>query len=334
MATTVENPVVNVRDESAIVEDVPRNLHPRSVDDVGSVVGSILGSFGLVWLVYFDILPWSGLLGFVVCWFAVFLAMYASVTSISHPWPTVVDRLMGAIFTGAALVVGFALVTVIVYTIWRGRLALYHWNFFTQAGNRVGPRTPLVTGGISHAIVGSLIQLGIATAISLPLGLGTAIFMTEVGGWFARLVRTLVEAMTAIPDLLAGLFVYVVLILGFHMQKDGLAVAIALSVTMTPIVARSAEVQLRVVPGGLREASLALGSSHWSTVWRVVLPTARPGLVGAMILAAARGIGESAPLLIVSGATTYWNTKPDQRADELVASVHIHPGPERTDASD
>jgi phosphate transport system permease protein len=94
------------------------------------------------------------------------------------------------------------------------------------------------------------------------------------------------------------------------MQKDGLAAAIAIAVTMTPIIARSAEVSLRIVPGGLREAGLALGSSQWKTVWRIVLPTARPGLATALILAIARGIGESAPLLIVSGASSFLNQDP------------------------
>jgi phosphate transport system permease protein len=134
--------------------------------------------------------------------------------------------------------------------------------------------------------------------------------MTEVGGWFSRIVRTVVEAMTAVPDLLAGLFVYVTLVIHFHMQKDGLAAAIAIAVTMTPIIARSAEVSLRVVPGGLREAGLALGSSQWLTVRRIVLPTALPGLMTALILAIARGIGESAPLLIVSGASGFFNSNP------------------------
>jgi len=134
--------------------------------------------------------------------------------------------------------------------------------------------------------------------------------MTEVGGWFAKVVRTVVEAMTAIPDLLAGLFVYVVLIVALGAEKNGLAAAIAISITMIPIIARSAEVALRVVPGGLREAGLALGASHWSTVRRVALPTARPGLATSLILAMARGIGETAPLLIVSGASTFFNLNP------------------------
>jgi phosphate transport system permease protein len=248
--------------------------------------------------------------GFVIVWYFAFLGLYAAVTAQSHPRPVVISRVMGAVVTLAALLVGFALATVIIYTIAKGIPALRHWNFLTQTGKAVGPITPLSKGGIWHVIVGSAIQLGIAVAISLPLGLGTAIFMTEVGGWFSRVVRTVVEAMTALPDLLAGLFVYVTLIVGFHMQRNGLAVGIALSVTMTPIVARSSEVALRVVPGGLREAGLALGASQWSTVRRIVLPTARPGLATALVLAMARGVGESAPLLIVSGASNFLNKDP------------------------
>jgi len=291
-------------------EDRPRPLRKRTTDDVLSVIGSLLGSAALVWLVYFEILPLSGLVGFIVCWYFAFLAMYAGVTSLSHTRPVVTSRLMGAAVTAAALLVGFALFTVIGYTFWQGRFALPHLNFFTHDAAGVRVQDPLNHGGIEHAIVGSLIQLGIAVAVSLPLGLGTAIFMTEVGGWFAKVVRTVVEAMTAVPDLLAGLFVYVTLIVGLGMSRTGLAAAIALSVTMTPIIARSAEVALRVVPGGLREAGLALGASHWQTVRRVVLPTARPGLATALILAMARGIGETAPLLIVSGASTFMNANP------------------------
>lgn len=305
---TVEMPAV--RANALPDEDRPRNLRQHTTEDRLAVVGALVGSFALVWIMYYDVLPLSGALGFLVCWYFAFLAMYAGVTALSHPRPVVVDRLMGAVVSLAALLIGVTLVTVVVYTIWSGRHALGHSNLYTQDSSKVGPLTPLTRGGISQAITGSLIQLGIAVAISLPLGLATAIFMTEVGGWFAKVVRTVVEAMTAIPDLLAGLFVYVTLIIEFHMSKVGLAAAIALSVTMIPIIARSAEVALRVVPGGLREAGYALGASQWKTVGRIVVPTARPLLATALILAVARGIGETAPLLIVSGASAYFNTNP------------------------
>ena len=307
-------PDVDLREPTRTVvtdpDDTPRPLSQRTTDDVLSLGGALLGSLALVWLVYFQLLPLKGVVGFVICWYFAFLGLYAGVTALSHPRPEVVSRVVGAVVTLAALLVGFALATVIIYTIAKGIPALRHPNFFTQTGKGVGPITPLTKGGIKHVIVGSAIQLAIAVVISLPLGIGTAIFMTEVGGWFARVVRTVVEAMTALPDLLAGLFVYVTLVIGFHMQRDGLAVGLALSITMTPIIARSSEVALRVVPGGLREAGLALGSTHWSTVRRIVLPTARPGLATALVLAMARGVGESAPLLIVSGASNFWNLNP------------------------
>jgi phosphate transport system permease protein len=174
----------------------------------------------------------------------------------------------------------------------------------------VSPTAPLNQGGILHAIVGSLIELGIATVVSLPLGIGTAVFMVEVGGKFARVVRTVVEAMTALPDILAGLFIYTTLIVGLGFQRSGFCAAMALSVMMLPIIARSADVALRVVPGGLREAGLALGASQWQTVWRVVLPTCRSGLATAVILGMARAVGETAPVLITSGASTFFNINP------------------------
>ena len=311
LSRTVEIPPVVARPVLSDVDnDKPRSLRTVTSDDVFSAIGSFVASFALVWVLYYDVFPLSGVVGFVVCWYIAFLALYAGITAVAHPRTVVVSRVMGAVVVGVAVLVGFVLVTVVVFTVWKGRAALPHSNFYTKPASTGSLTGPYSKGGISNAIVGSLIQVGIAIVISLPLGLGTAVFMTEVGGWFSKIVRTVVEAMTAIPDLLAGLFVYVVLIIEFHGHRNGLAVAIALSITMTPIVARSAEVALRVVPGGLREAGLALGSSHWQTVRRIVIPTARPGLATALILAVARGIGESAPLLIVSGFTTYWNANP------------------------
>jgi phosphate transport system permease protein len=134
--------------------------------------------------------------------------------------------------------------------------------------------------------------------------------MSEVGGPLSGLVRTVVEAMTALPEILAGLFVYTVLILDFHMEKSGFACAAGMAVTMVPVIARSSEVSLRVVPSGLREASLALGASRWRTVGKVVLPSARAGLATATILGVSRGIGETAVVLINSGASSFLNVNP------------------------
>lgn len=292
-------------------DDRPRPIGKRTLDDRLSFVGAAAGSLAVVWISYYQLLPFTGLLGFFVLWYVAFVGFLAVVTSLSHPRAEVVDRLVTTVMYAAAVVVGAALTWTLAYIVIKGAPALTHLNFFTDDMRGVHSNDSLDHGGINHAIVGSLIILGISVAISLPLGLGTAVFLTEVGGRFGVIVRTIVEAMTAVPDLLAGLFVYVlILILEPAPDKNGLAAAVAIAVTMTPIIARTAEVALRVVPGGLREAGEALGASQWSTVCRVVLPTALPGLATALILAMARGIGETAPLLIVSGANTYFNADP------------------------
>lgn len=290
--------------------DVPRSLGGRSMDARIALAGSAGASLALVWVLYEQILPWSGTLGFLVCWYAVFLALYAGVTWIVNPRTEVVERLAEAVVTGAAVLVGGALVSTVTYTIAEGWPALVHFNFYTQDMAGVGPQDPLTKGGILHAIVGSFIEVGIAVIVSLPLGIGTAVYLTEVRGRGSTLVRTVVEAMTALPDILAGLFVYVTLIVGLGFERSGFAAAMALAVTMTPIIARSAEVQLRVVAGGLREAGMALGSSQWRVVRIIVLPTAKAGLATALILGVARAIGETAPVLITSGASTFLNINP------------------------
>jgi len=291
---------------------VPRRVSGRDVDEWFALAGSGVGSLALVWVLYENLLALSGTLGFILCWYAAFLLTYAGVLSVAHPWTVVKDRVASSLFLSGAVVVGAGLLSTVVYTFVRGMAALVHINFYTQDMAGVGPTAPLTQGGVLMAIAGTLIEIGIAIAISLPLGVATAVYMTEVRGRLSKVVRTVVEAMTALPEILAGLFVYVVLIVRLGYPRTGFAAAVAISVTMIPIIARSSEVALRVVPGGLREASLALGSSQWQTVRRVVLPTAKAGLATALILGVARGVGETAAVLITSGASTYLNLNPFQ----------------------
>lgn len=287
-----------------------RRSHSRATADDRFVVGgAALAAVALAWIVCFQLLPWGTLPAFVVTAFVLFLAVVSVATAATTPGPMVADRVASAVITGGAALVAVALVSAIVFVFVRGWPALWHWNMWTDDMAGIGPRDPLTKGGVAHAIVGSFIQVGIAVAVTLPLGFGTAVFMTEVGGRFARLVRTVVEAMTALPSIVAGLFIYTTLIIALGVPRSGFAAAMALSVMMLPIIARAADVVLRVVPSGLREASLALGASRWRTVWHVVLPTARPGLATAMILGVARGIGETSPVLLTSGAASFfvWN---------------------------
>jgi phosphate transport system permease protein len=322
--TTTAPPSIEVVESVAAV---PRKRRPRRIrvfttDDWLSLVGSLLSSFALVEVGYEHLLDGSGTLGFLVCWYLAFVLIYAKVVSISNPRHIVVERVVTVTLYLAAAVVIFALGTTVVYTFGEGWRAFIHLNFFTHDMSAVTPTAALTQGGALAAIVGTVIEVGIAVAVSVPLGFGTAVFMTEVGGRGSQLVRTVVEAMTALPEILAGLFVYVVLIVGLGMSKSGLAVSVAMAVTMVPIIARAGEVALRVVPNGLREASSALGATHWKTVRKVVLPSARAGLATATILAVARGIGETAIPLITSGASSFRTLNPLQVMNSLPLYIY------------
>jgi phosphate transport system permease protein len=281
-----------------------------TAEDRFAAIGSVLASLALVYVGYLHVLYFSGVLGFLICWYVTFMVVYGIVVSVVNPRPIVVERLVTATLWVVASVVVLALATTVIYVFAKGWHAFAHVSFFTHDMAGVSPTAPLNQGGILHAIVGTVIEVGIAVIVAVPLGIGTSIYMTEVEGRGSKLVRTVVESMTALPEILAGLFVYVVLIIGFGLSKTGLAVSAAMAVTMVPIVARAGEVALRVVPGGLREASSALGATHWKTVSRVVLPSAAAGLVTATILAIARGIGETAIPLLCSGASSFMNYNP------------------------
>ena len=162
----------------------------------------------------------------------------------------------------------------------------------------------------SRLATNRLLVTVVSVAITVPLGLTTAVFLGEVGGRFARFVRTIVEAMTALPSVVAGLFIYAAVIIAITRQFNGFAAALAITVLMLPIMIRSADVVLRLVPGNLREAGLALGAGQWAVVWYVVLPTVRSGLTTAIILGTAHGIGETAPVLLTAGVTSNLNINP------------------------
>jgi phosphate transport system permease protein len=277
---------------------------------VSHVVGSAAGALALDWIVYERLISVSGAIGFWLCWYVVFLVMLAATSATTLDRVGVVDRLVGALVTTAGLVLVACLAGIVLFTFVRGRTALGHLNFFTQTTAYIGPDAPLDQGGIYAAIVGTLEQVAISVVFSVPLGIATAVYLSEVRGRLARTVRSVVEAMSAVPTIVAGLFIYSMLILKLGQERSGFAASLALCVSMVPVVTTTAEVVLRLVPGGLREASLALGTTHWQTVRRVVLPTARPGLVTAVLLGVARVIGETSPVLLVAGSTNELNYDP------------------------
>ncbi|MFT4298406.1 MAG: phosphate ABC transporter permease PstA [Aeromicrobium sp.] len=177
-----------------------------------------------------------------------------------------------------------------------------HADFFTESmRNVVGEG-----GGIYHALVGTLLITAAATVISVPIGLLTAVYLVEYGdnNRLSRWITFLVDVMTGIPSIVAGLFAYALFVIFFgEGVRMGIGGAVALSVLMVPIVVRACEEMLKLVPNELREASLALGVPKWRTIVKVVIPTAISGIVTGVTLAVARVIGETAPLLIIAGLT-------------------------------
>ncbi|WP_418060000.1 phosphate ABC transporter permease PstA [Pimelobacter simplex] len=290
---------------------VPRRaIGAPNADELFARGGAWVAALGMAWLITQRFLPLGGLAWFLIVLLVAGIFMTGLLSSMSTTFVEVRDRVAGIVVTAGAVVVGAALISAVVFVFVRGWRPLTHLNFFTDDMAGVEPKAPFSQGGVLHAIIGTGIQLGIGLAVALPLGVGTAVFMTEVGGRFARIVRTVVEAMTALPSIVAGLFIYTTVILTLGVPRSGLAAGLALGVMMLPIIARAADVVLRVVPGNLREASLALGASRWRTTWNVVLPTARPGLATAVILGVARGVGETSPVLLTSGAANFVQGNP------------------------
>ena len=274
--------------------------------EAGELGGSFAASLALVWLVYERLTPLSGGLGFWISVYVCFLAIAWFVAREQRGAVVARDQVVRIVVWTGGVGLIVPLLAIVVVVVGHGYHAL-STHFFTQDGSRVGPLDKASAGGASDAIVGTLEQVGIAALISVPLGVATAVFLNEIGGWLARPVRAIVDAMSAIPSIVAGLFIFIAVIEVMHYHSGGFAAALALSVLMLPTITRTTELVLRLVPGGLREASLALGSTEWRTTRYVVLPTSRTGVVTAMILGLARVIGETAPLLLTLGAAHAFN---------------------------
>jgi phosphate transport system permease protein len=261
---------------------------PKGIVGLAAIVGVasyLLGSsglvtVGLVWVICFSLPLWS-------------LIVEGSRKA--------TDRMVTVLVTSAFALAMFPLVSILYTVISKGTKVLSSEFFSASMRNVVGEG-----GGIYHATVGTLLITGAATAISVPIGLFAAIYLVEYadGNRLSRWVRFLVDVMTGIPSIVAGLFAYALFVLFFgEGVRMGIGGSVALAVLMIPVVVRSSEEMLKLVPNELREASYALGVPKWRTVAKVVLPTALAGIVTGVTLAIARVIGETAPLLIIAGIT-------------------------------
>ncbi len=210
------------------------------------------------------------------------------------------DRVARGLMGACCVVAVIPLVLVVFYLLKKG-LGAWNGTFFgaDPNGNFLGN-----PGGVKSAILGTIEMVALASVIAIPVGIGVALYLTEFGQGkrFADLVRYFVDVMTGVPSIVFGLFIYLALVItqtgGYF--AAGWKGAIALALLMLPVVVRSGEVVLLLVPGALREAALALGSPRWRVVARIVLPAAIPGLVTGALLAVARAAGETAPLLFTA----------------------------------
>jgi len=192
----------------------------------------------------------------------------------------------------------------LVWLLWvviaRGGYAVTRLGWWTHSLRGVLPEE--FTGGVYHALYGTMVQAGVATVLAVPLGLMTAVFLVEYGsGRLARVTTFMVDVLAGVPSIVAALFIFSLWIATLGFQQSAFAVSLALVLLMLPVVVRSTEEMLRLVPDELREASYALGVPKWKTIVRIVFPIAMPGIISGVLLSVARVIGETAPVLILVG---------------------------------
>jgi phosphate transport system permease protein len=282
---------------------------PAPAGTAGSLSGRRLPAYALpgiaVAAVLITLLLWAttgfaGRAGFAVFAVLVYGVAQTATSFAVEGRRQAMNRLFTTLVGIAFLLAAAPLVLIVWYTVKEGAGAL-SGSFLTHSMFRIDPNEP--GGGIYHAIVGTLIQSLLATVIAAPLGVLAAIYLVEYGGRrrFARAVSFFVDVMTGVPSIVAGLFIYAFWILAIGFQKSGFAGSLALLILMLPVVIRSSEEMLKLVPNDLREASYALGVPKWRTILRVVLPTALGGIVTGIMLGVARIMGETAPLLLLVG---------------------------------
>jgi phosphate transport system permease protein len=296
MTTTIAKPVTN----GLTVGQLPRWM-PWVILAVGMVAtGITVGLVGMAAGAEEFNIALALFLGMVV-----YLAVISLISYLVEGSRKAKDRFVTGLVVTAFVIALLPLVS-LAFTVVVNGAARFDLDFFSMSmRNVVGDG-----GGALHAIMGTLEITGMATLISVPVGLLTAVYLVEYGrGWLARAITFFVDVMTGIPSIVAGLFAFALFSLltddpGF---RSGFGGAVALSLLMIPIVVRSSEEMFKIVPNELREASYALGVPKWATIVRVVFPTAIAGIATGVTIAIARIIGETAPLLIVAGFTTSTN---------------------------
>lgn len=325
MTQTLDRPAVVPPTPAQLPPDRPRRYGAVPRSTVIEMVGAAVAGTALVWLC-FRLGGVTGPLGFAVCAVCAFMVIYGIICWLRYGVLAMKDRLATVVIWTGALVAFIPLVGVIAYVFIKGfAVVMAHFpHFFIADMSGLTATSPVTAVGAGAAIVGTIEQVGLATLFTVPLGILTATYLVNNRNPFATVVSNVVDAMTGSPAIIAGLFIYLLWVVP---QKEngqtGFAAALSLSVMMLPIVTRASQEVIAIVPGSLKEASLALGSPQWRSVLRVMLPTARVGLVTAMILGIARVAGETAPVLFTAGGNSHYNWNPfSGKQDDLPLRVY------------
>jgi phosphate transport system permease protein len=274
-------------------------------------IPDIIAAFAVLLITYAIIAftPLKGKLPFVIVLFLVAVIASAAISGIRRDRKAALNSISTVMVYVAGMFVIFPLGSILYEIVKRGIGGL-SLGIFTTDMALTASDAPLNEGGLIHAIVGTLYIVAIASVISVPIGILTALYLTEIKGKAAGTVRFFVQAMSGIPSIVAGLFIYAVWMIALGNQYSAFAGAMALAILMVPTVARTSEEVLKLIPNDLREAGLAMGGTQWRTVAMIVIPAAQSGLITAVILGVARVAGETAPLLLTMGGADALNLNP------------------------
>jgi len=285
----------------------PWKLTPKQLlPDLFGAVFTVVSTLAIV-----AISPLKGKLGFALTLIFMAIITATTVSWIKRDRKAAMNSTTTVLVYIAAAFVIIPLTSVLYEIVKLGAPAL-SFGMFTTDMSQTASEAPLNEGGLLHAVIGTAYIVTFATILSTPIGILTALYIVEVKGRFAGVVRFFVQAMSGVPSIVAGLFIFAVWMVQLGNAYSGIAGAFALTVLMIPTVARTSEEVLKLIPGDLREAGLALGATQWRTVAMVIMPAARSGLITAIILGIARVVGETAPLLLTIGGADAINLNPTQ----------------------
>jgi phosphate transport system permease protein len=251
----------------------------------------------------------SGKLGFFASFVIIFIAITSSREYLRFGNALAKDTFVNTLVAVGAFITLIPIVSIIYTVVSRGIKGLYPGLIYRDMSLNA-PNDPLNVGGLGHAIIGTLLLVFVALIISVPIGILTALYLTEIKGNLSRPIRFLVQAMSGVPSIVAGLFIFSAILLPITKDNSSLLGSLALAILMVPTVARTAEEVLNLIPNDLREAGVALGGTQWRTVAMIVIPAAKSGLITAVILGIARIAGETAPVLLLAGGGDKFNYNP------------------------